>query len=174
MTGSPIHVRSATIDDGAAIQAIYAPIVASTIISFELEPPTVDEMEKRIISISRAYPYVVADQDGAVRGFAYASEHSARAAYRWSVTVSVYVAESARRSGIGTTLYSELLRQLSDRGFHAAFAGITLPNPASVGLHEALGFQHLGTYKEVGHKFGRWLDVGWWQRLLPRPSPLQL
>jgi L-amino acid N-acyltransferase YncA len=161
-----VIVRNATTSDAAIIATIYGPIVAETTISFEEVPPTAEEMQQRIAAASKHYPYLVAERDGKVVGYAYASEHRSRAAYRLSVDVTVYIAESARRSSVGTKLYNELLRQLSERGFHAAFAGIALPNPGSVGLHEAMGFQHVGTYREVGFKFGRWLDVGWWQRLI--------
>jgi len=163
-------VRDAAATDATAILAIYGPIVEHTAISFEEVPPTTQEMQQRIAATSRTHPYLVADIDGQVIGFAYASEHRSRAAYRWSADVTVYVAENARRSGVGRHLYAELLNQLSVRKFHAAFAGIALPNPGSVGIHEAMGFTHLGTYKEVGFKFGRWHDVGWWQRLLPQSS----
>jgi phosphinothricin acetyltransferase len=101
-----------------------------------------------------------------VAGFAYGGPHRTRAAYRWSVDVTVYVAEQARGHGVGRALYGALLPALAERGFHAAFAGIALPNPGSVALHEAVGFTPLGVYREVGFKLGRWHDVGWWQRLL--------
>ena len=126
--------------DAAAIQAIYAPIVAQTPISFETEPPSVQEMAVRIRATLPAYPYLVAKLDGLVAGYAYASAHRSRAAYRWSVDVSAYVAPAARRAGIGRALYAELQAILERQGFHAAFAGIALPNEASVRLHEAAAF----------------------------------
>jgi phosphinothricin acetyltransferase len=161
-----IDVRAATADDAHRIQAIYAPIVEQTTISFEEVAPTVVEMAERIGSISETYPFLVAQNSGSVVGFAYASQHRSRAAYKWSTDVTVYVANEMRRAGVGRSLYMELLQQLLDRGFHAAFAGIALPNAGSIALHEAVGFKHLGTYKEVGYKFGSWRDVGWWQLLL--------
>ena len=161
-----IQVRPASVSDAAAIQEIYAPIVAETAISFEEEPPTVQEMAARIASTLADYPYLAATRDGRVVGYAYAGQHRARAAYRRSVDVTVYVAGNARRTGVGRALYATLLPQLSERGFHAGFAGIALPNAGSVHLHEAMGFKPVGIYQEVGHKFGRWHDVGWWQRLL--------
>jgi phosphinothricin acetyltransferase len=164
-----LNIRSANIGDAAAIRAIYAPIVADTTISFEDIPPSVEEIARRIDSTLKAYPYLVADHDGEVVGYAYASEHRTRSAYRYSVDVAVYVAPGARRTGVGRRLYEPLLAGITSRGYHAAFAGIALPNPASVALHEAFGFTHLGTYREVGFKFGRWLDVGWWQRVLLTP-----
>lgn len=167
---SGIFVRNAVERDAGAIQAIYAPIVANTAISFEVEPPSAEEMQKRIAAISKTYPYLVAERDGQVIGYAHASEHQARAAYRWSANVSVYIAENARRMGAGKMLYAELFSQLGQSGFHAAFAGIALPNPGSIALHEAMGFSPVGIYKEVGFKFGRWHDAGWWQRLIEKPA----
>ncbi len=162
-----LAIRQALISDAEAIQAIYAPIVENTPISFEEKPPSADEMASRITATrEQGYPYLVADQDGDAVAYAYAGQHRARAAYRWSVDVTIYVAEAARGAGIGKALYEELLQQLRQAEFHAAFAGIALPNPGSVGLHEAVGFTHVGTYQEVGFKFGRWHDVGWWQRIL--------
>ena len=163
---APLSIRSATPDDASAIQAIYAPIVEKTVISFEEIPPTIDEMTKRIETTLQNYPYLVAMRDGQIVGYAYAGRHQLRAAYRWSVDVTAYVAEPARRSGVGRALYETLLPALAKAGHHAAFAGVTLPNAASVGLLEAMGFEPVGVYREVGFKFGRWLDVGWWQRLL--------
>jgi L-amino acid N-acyltransferase YncA len=167
MTGQSILIRTASVDDAPAIQAIYAPYVTDTVISFEEVPPTIDEMAERINTVQRqGYLYLLAERGDAILGYAYASAHRARAAYRASVDVSAYVAPGVHRQGIGRRLYEPLLSELAAKGFHAAFAGITQPNAASVGLHEALGFTHVGTYKEVGHKFGQWHDVGWWQRLL--------
>lgn len=159
-------IRAACVTDAESIQAIYAPIVEHTIISFEEVPPSIDEMAERIEATSRDYPYLVAEQDGVFAGYAYASQHRTRAAYRSSVDVTVYIAEAARRSGVGQALYAKLLPDLAARGFHAAFAGIALPNPGSIALHERVGFTLLGVYREVGTKFGSWHDVGWWQRLL--------
>lgn len=160
------RVRVATEADATAIQAIYAPIVLDTAISFEEVPPTVQEMTDRIRGTLSTYPFLVFENDGDIAGYAYGSAHRARAAYRWSVDVSVYVRTDARRSGIGRELYQALLETLTRQRFHAAFAGIALPNPGSVGLHEALGFVHLGTYAEVGFKHASWHDVGWWRRPL--------
>ena len=164
-------VRIAQISDAQAIQAIYAPMVERTAISFELEPPTVEEMAKRIGSTLPTYPYLVAERDGQVIGYADASQHRAREAYHWSVDVTVYVAPEAHRRGVGRALYDVLLPRLKTQGFHAAYAGIALPNDGSVGLHEALGFAHIGTYPEVGFKHGAWHDVGYWRIALDSTSP---
>lgn len=166
MTASTVTTRSARREDAAALQAIYAPIVDATAISFEEVPPSVEEMAERIADTLERYPYLVAVEAERAVGFAYASQHRSRAAYRWSVDVTGYVAESARRAGIGKLLYGALLSELAQGGFHAAFAGIALPNPASIALHESVGFEPVGVYREVGFKLGRWHDVGWWQRLL--------
>jgi len=168
MKESPVTIRSATRHDAAAIHAIYAPFVEKTVISFEEIPPTIDEMEGRIEATLKSYPYVVAEREGQIVGYAYAGPHQERSAYRFSVEVTAYVAEGAWRSGVGRALYSVLLPELAQKGFHAAFAGVTLPNPGSVGLLEAVGFEYLGVYREVGFKFGQRLDVGWWQSLLSK------
>jgi phosphinothricin acetyltransferase len=161
-----LSIREAVGGDAAAIQAIYAPIVEQTAISFEDAAPSVEEMSRRISDISASHAFLVAERDRSVLGYAYGSQHRARAAYRTSVDVTVYVAEQARRSGVGRALYIELLSQLKRQDFHAAFAGIALPNPGSIALHEKVGFTPIGVYREVGFKFGRWHDVGWWQKLL--------
>jgi len=166
MNPTQLQIRNATPDDAGSIQAIYRPIVEQTIISFEDQAPSTPDIASRIASIGANYPYLVAEHDGRVVGYAYADQHRTRPAYRWSVDVSAYVSEHARRSGVARALYDHLLAALSTRGFHAAFAGITLPNPASVALHESMGFACVGVYREVGFKCDRWLDVGWWQRLL--------
>ena len=166
MSRDVVKIRSATTTDALAIQAIYAPIVRDTVISFETEVPTVQEIARRIDDTLSTHVYLVSEIDGVVAGYAYASHHRSRPAYRWSADVTVYVAAEARRSGLGRALYGRLLPMLAEQQFHAAFAGIALPNPASVSLHEAMGFTPVGVYREVGYKFGRWCDVGWWQRLL--------
>lgn len=168
MHTAPDHlaIRAATIGDAPAIQAIYAPYVTNTQVSFEEIAPDTDEIARRIESISADYPFLVAVRDGGVIGYAYASQHRTRPAYRTSVDVAVYVSPEAQRQGVGRALFDRLLPAAKTRGYHAAFAGIVLPNAASIGLHEAVGFRYLGTYHQVGRKFDRWLDVGWWQRVL--------
>lgn len=168
-------IRLATPEDAEQIQAIYAPIVLETAISFEFEPPSVDEIRRRITKTLERLPWIVCEDGGAIRGYAYAAAHRERAAYQWSVDVSVYVGSSSRRSGVGRALYTELLELLRRQGFVNAYAGITLPNPASVRLHQSLGFQPVGTYHSVGWKFGRWHDVEWFELPLrahdPEPPP---
>ena len=166
-----MRVRTATAADAPAIAQIYAPIVASTVISFELEPPTVEEMRARILSTLERFPWFVAvDADDTVKGYVYAGRHRERAAYQWSVDVTAYVSADARRTGLGRTMYRALFDELTALGYHQAFAGIALPNAASIGLHESLGFAPLGVYRNVGFKLGAWHDVGWWQKPLGTPT----
>lgn len=165
-------LRLATPDDAEGVVAIYAPIVRDTIISFELEPPDADEVARRIEATLRERPWLVWDEGGRMLGYAYASRHRERAAYQWSVDVSAYVHPDARRRGLARNLYRALFELLARQGYRQAFAGITLPNPASVGFHEALGFRPVGVYRAVGFKLGAWHDVGWWQRpLTDDPGP---
>jgi L-amino acid N-acyltransferase YncA len=164
-------IRLATLEDAAAIQRIYAPIVRDTVISFELEAPDVAEIRRRIAKTLPDFPWLVDERDGEIAGYAYASRHRERLAYQWSVDVSCYVDERFRGRGIGKELYRTLLRVLRRQGFQSAFAGIALPNPASVALHEAVGFEPLGVYRNVGFKRGAWRDTGWWQCSLGDPVP---
>jgi phosphinothricin acetyltransferase len=165
------RIRVATPADAGQIQAIYAPIVRDTAISFEYEPPTVDEMAQRIAGTLPTHPYLVCEDDRQVLGYIYASEHRARAAYRWSVDTTIYVDSGSRHRGVGRVLYGALLQILGRQGFHSVFAGITLPNAGSVGLHEAVGFRPLGVYQDVGFKHGQWRDVGWWRLPLSEGPP---
>ena len=157
------HIRLAALSDAEAIAAIYRPVVETTTISFETVAPDRDEMAKRLADTLASHPWLVCDVDGRVAGYAYATKHRVRAAYQWSVDTSVYVDAACRRSGVGRGLYQSLFAILAAQGFVNAFAGIALPNPASVALHEAVGFEPLGVYRRVGFKLGAWHDVGWWQ-----------
>ena len=167
-------VRVADEDDAQAIHAIYAPIVAETAISFEVEPPTGAQMRERIVDTLKKYPWLVSiDERGKVDGYAYASRHRERAAYQWAVDTTIYVRDDARGAGVGKRLYRALFDELIALGYYNAFAGITLPNDPSVALHESVGFERIGVYRNVGFKLGAWRDVGWWQknlRLLRTPS----
>jgi phosphinothricin acetyltransferase len=156
--------------DAAACAAIYAPHVEEGVTSFEERAPDSAEMEDRIRRQIATHPWLVAEEEGQIAGFAYACRHRSRAAYRWSVDVSVYVAATHRRKGHGRRLYGALFEELRERRFHVACAGITLPNEASVALHEGLGFEPVGVYREIGWKEGAWRDVGWWQLRLSRPA----
>jgi len=164
-------LRTATPDDAAAVAAIYGPIVANTTISFELEPPSADEMRARIVATLEQLPWLVSlDANGLVNGYVYASRHRERAAYQWAVDTTAYVREDSRGQGIGRKLYTRLFHELVELGYFQAFAGIALPNARSVGLHQAMGFEPLGIYRNVGFKMGAWRDVGWWQKTLQLPA----
>jgi L-amino acid N-acyltransferase YncA len=157
-------IRAVSVDDAKDIQRIYAPYVENTTISFETMVPTQSEMVSRIAETSAKYPWVVFEHDKKILGYAYASQHRAREAYRWSVDIAVYVDHSHVRQGIGRKLYQVLLDRLAKLGYANAFAGIALPNDASIALHETFGFTAIGVYKKVGYKLGAWHDVGWWQK----------
>jgi L-amino acid N-acyltransferase YncA len=164
-------IRDADPDrDAAACAAIYAPSVEGSIVSFELVAPEPAEIAERMRRCQRTHPWLVAERGGEVVGYAYACEFSSRPAYRWSAAVSVYVAAGERGRGHGRALYEELFERLRRQGLRMACAGITLPNPASVGLHEHLGFEPVGVFREIGWKDGAWLDVGWY-RLELAPAP---
>lgn len=166
-----MRVRHAEADrDASACAEIYAPFVLDTAISFEERAPDAAELAERIAETSRRYPWLVAEDAGRVIGFAYAGPHRTRAAYRWAADVTVYVAPGQQRRGVGRKLYEALLERLANQGVRIACAGITLPNPPSVALHEALGFEAVGVYRRIGWKAGRWHDVGWWQRELVAPG----
>jgi len=165
-----LMIRLATPGDAEQVQAIYAPY-CHTPISFEMEPPSVEEMRHRIAKVLGPYPWLVCADGAEVLGYVYATQHRERAAYRWSVDTTVYVRQGQLRRGIGRALYTSLLTMLPLQGYVNAYAGVTLPNPASVGLHEALGFERVGVYRQVGFKRGTWYDVTWFQRSLqPRPE----
>jgi L-amino acid N-acyltransferase YncA len=167
-----MKIRLASPDDAAAVHTIYAPIVKDTPISFETEPPAVDEMRRRIETTLAQFPWLVALDDAEqVAGYVYAGRYAERPAYRWSTTVTAYVRSERRGRGIGKALYDELFGQLKSLGYCQAYAGITLPNVASVALHESMGFVRVGVFANAGFKLGRWHDVGWWQLSLQRPDP---
>jgi L-amino acid N-acyltransferase YncA len=165
-------IRRATTDDSAAIAAIYGPYCESTVISFEDTSPSADEMARRITAIGGTRPWIVLEHAGEVIGYAYASPHHERAAYRWSVSTAIYIGHNRHRRGSGRALYTTLFALLRALGYRQATAGITLPNPASVGLHEAFGFAPVGVYRRIGYKMNAWHDVGWYQaEIQPAAEP---
>ena len=166
----PPTIRLATPHDAEAVQTIYAPY-CHTPISFEAGPPGVEEMRGRLAKVLAQFPWLLCADGAEVVGYAYATPHRERAAYRWSVDTSVYVRQGRQLRGVGRALYTSLLAVLPLQGYVNAYAGVTLPNPASVGLHEALGFQPVGVYRQVGFKCGAWQDVAWWQLALREPDP---
>jgi L-amino acid N-acyltransferase YncA len=160
-----ITVRAATAKDAAAIQSIYAPVVLDSFASFEQVPPDAAEIARRMLARPRL-PWLVAEDAGAVVGYAYASQHRQRRGYRWSADVSVYLDPAYHRRGIARALYERLIAEVTGLGYVTISAGIALPNDASVSLHEAVGFEPIGVFGHIGFKNGAWHDVGWWQRTL--------
>jgi phosphinothricin acetyltransferase len=161
-----VIVRPARSSDAGALAAIYAPFVSASHVSLEESPPGAAEIAERMEAGGPLYPWLVAETDGGVIGYASTARFRPRQGYRFSVETSVYVASQHQRRGVGRELYGALFRLLIGQGFTQAIASVTLPNPASVGLHETLGFQQCGTYRQVGWKLGRWWDVGLFQRTL--------
>ncbi len=162
-----VHIRHATQDDAADIAAIYNPYVQETVISFEEQPVSPAEMASRIAAVYEdGLPWLVAEQDGLLLGYAYASKWRVRPAYRHSVESSVYLAQAARGLGLGGQLYSALIEALRASGKHTVIGGIALPNPASEALHAKLGFKPAALFEQTGFKQGRWIDTAYWQLLL--------
>ncbi len=159
-------IRVATPADAGRCAEIYTPFVTDSWVSFELDPPDVAEMEQRIAAFGTSHGWLVAEVGGKIAGYVYGSPHRPRDAYATSADVAVYVDPAFARMGLGKALYAALFPTLKERGIHAAFAGIALPNDASIGLHKAVGFTSVGIYREVGWKMGGWRDVSKWQRLL--------
>lgn len=159
-----MQVRAAIADDADAIVAIYNHYIATTTISFEEELVSAAEMRSRIADVkSGGLPWIVAEVDGKVAGYAYATKWRARAAYRYAVESTVYLGRDCAGQGLGTALYAELIERLRAAGLHLVIGGIALPNAPSVALHEKMGFEKVAHFSEVGRKFDRWIDVGYWQ-----------
>jgi L-amino acid N-acyltransferase YncA len=169
-----VSFRFATERDAAGVPAIYAPFCESTPVSFELIAPTVEEMAQRMRRLSARFPWLVCEHNGTVAGYVYAGPHRERAAYQWSVDVTAYMGLGYRRAGVGRGLYGCLLKILALQGYFKAYAGVTLPNPGSVGLHEAVGFEPVGVYRGVGYKLGAWHDVVWLQMHIQPEVPVPL
>jgi L-amino acid N-acyltransferase YncA len=176
----PLALRLATPADAAGCARIYAPHVTEGYASFEAAPPSGEEVAERIVRVLEQLPWLVGTDEAGVLGYAYATPHRARGGYRWCVECSVYVHPDAQRRGIGRALYAALHALLVGQGLVNAYAGIALPNPASVALHEAAGYRPVAVYPGIGYKAGAWRDVGWWHRplappaarpALPRPLP---
>jgi L-amino acid N-acyltransferase YncA len=174
-----MRIRLGATKDCGQIAAIYAPIVEQTHISFESVPPGADEMARRMASALQNHVWLVAEKNGRIDGYAYASRYREKPAYAWSTETTIYVRDGARGTRVGSTLYRALLRVLKAQNYRRAFAGIALPNEGSVALHEAVGFTRVGVNPEAGFKFDRWHDLGWWSIQLndakgPPPSPVPL
>src|SRR5688572_10541071 len=181
------NIRLATAADGAAVAAIYAPYCEGSAVSFERVAPTAEEMAQRIVAVTAQRPWIVLESGcdpsearsgrapeggSAVIGYAYAAPHNERWAYRWSVNTAIYISPMYHRRGAGRALYTTLFELLRHLGYFRAIAGITVPNPASVGLHEAMGFELVGVYRDIGYKLGAWRDVAWYEASI-QPVPLE-
>lgn len=156
-----LRARRALESDAGAVAAIYAPYVTDSVISFEVEAPSAEEMRRRIATIGASYPWIVAEHDGRIAGYVYASQHAARAAYQWSADVTAYLHKDYQRKGIGKQLYRLLFALLKRQGYRSLYGGITLPNTASEALHRSVGMELVGIYRNVGFKFGAWHDTMW-------------
>ena len=179
MDSSEFHIRMAVPGDAPQMLAIYGPVVRETAISFETDPPTQEKFSRRIAETLQSLPWLVCVCDNRIVGYAYATTFRSRSGYRWSVEVSVYVSLEYRRRGVGAALYGSLFQGLWLLGYYNAYAGISLPNPASVNLHESMGFLPVGIFPSVGFKLGEWHDIGFWCLTLqphdakpPPPKPL--
>jgi phosphinothricin acetyltransferase len=167
-----VKIRDACAADVPALLDIYRPNVTDTAVSFELEPPSLDEFAARVAHAQSQWAWLVAEHDtGMIAGYAYAGAFRTRAAYQWSAETSAYVHANCRGQGVGRQLYRALLRELAAKGYCNAYAGIALPNDASVALHKAVGFEPVGVFRRAGWKFGRWHDVSWWQLALGAAPP---
>lgn len=173
-------IRLAESRDASRLAAIFAPYVEGTAITFSTEPPTAEGFVKKLEMLGTNFPFLVYEENGRVEAYAYASPHRSLAAYRWCVEVSVYASQDSQRRGHGSRLYASLLPLLRRQNFQNVYAGITLPNAASVRLHEKFGFRSFAVFRDIGFKAGAWRDVGWWElalqekRSIPPEEPLAL
>jgi len=158
-----MRIRFAGKEDAAAILRIYEEYIKNTRVTFEIEVPTVSAFEARMEGITAQFPWLVCEVDGEIAGYAYGSKHGERAAYRWSVDLSVYINEKFHRRGIATALYRALIEILRRQGYFTVYAGVSTPNPKSEAFHEAFGFRNLGEFKNVGYKLGKWCGVVWYE-----------
>jgi len=159
-----VTIRHATLADAEAVLDIYSPYVRDTCITFDTEVPVLSAFVEQMRNVMNSFPFLVCEKDGRIAGYAYASNFRERAAYKYSASLSVYVASESQRQGIGGALYSYLIDLLTKQGIYTVFASITLPNESSIGLHRSLGFNMAGTYHKVGYKQGKWLDVAWYEK----------
>ncbi|HEU5179872.1 MAG TPA: arsinothricin resistance N-acetyltransferase ArsN1 family B [Candidatus Polarisedimenticolia bacterium] len=168
MSGAPARgaIRSCRPSDAARVCDIYNHFVRETVVTFEEAPVAERDMVQRIETTVTRLPWLVWEQDGALAGYACATPWKSRSAYRFAVESTVYVSQAFARQGIGSRLYGALIDELRARDIHCAVGGIALPNPASIALHEKLGFVKIAEFKEIGYKLGRWVDVGYWELLL--------
>ena len=163
-------IRLIKLSDAKQVLTIYKPYIENTAISFETEIPNLKTFTKRIETTSNFYPWLVYEENKKILGYAYATSHRQRDAYKWSVDVAIYIKEEAHGKGIGKRLYSKLFDLLMKQGFYNAYAGIALPNEKSIGIHEKIGFSKIAEYHNVGFKLGKWWNVGWWEMELLKPN----
>ncbi len=158
-----IRIRFAEKSDATAILSIYAKYIKETRVTFEIEVPEVSAFEERMERIMERFPWVVCEIDGSIAGYAYASKHGERAAYRWSADLSVYIDERYHRRGIAAALYEAVQELLREQGYFTVYAGVSTPNPRSEAFHTAMGFRNLGEFRNVGYKLGQWCGVTWFE-----------
>src|SRR5215203_3339464 len=158
-----MNIRNVNPDDAAQIAEIYNYYIKNTHQTFETESLSAEDMRERIIQFSADYPCVVAEEDGKIYGYAFATQFKMRQAYEFSAEVSIYVKADEKQKGIGSQIYEKLFEELRQTDIHALIAGISLPNDGSVRFQEKLGFEKVAHFKEVGYKLGRWVDVGYWE-----------
>jgi L-amino acid N-acyltransferase YncA len=166
----PYKIRDAKLSDAKDFVRIYSPYVLNAPISFELSVPTEDDFRGRIESVTKNFPWILCETGNFISGYAYANTFRTRPAYNWSVECTVYVSQDFHRQGIARALYTELFARLKKKGLVNIIAGVTLPNEASVRLHESMGFRQVGIFKDLGFKMNQWWDVGFWQLQLQRPE----
>ena len=164
-------IRMATLEDAEAIFRIYAEYIKNTTVTFEIEVPTLTAFRERMERIMAQFPWLVCEIDGEIAGYAYASKHGERAAYRWSADLSVYISKKFHRRGIATAFYKALAEILRTQGYFTVYAGVSTPNPKSEAFHTALGFRNLGEFRNVGYKLGQWLGVTWYELSLAAYVP---
>lgn len=163
-------IRLAREADSSRLLEIYAPYIINTPITFEYDVPKISEFKDRVTATLMKLPWLVYEDGGIIKGYAYASEHRKRPAYDWSVDLSIYIDEEYQREGIGRALYGSLIDILRIQGYFNAFAGVTIPNIKSEGFHKSFGFIPIGIYKNVGYKFDRWYDTKWYQYMIKEHS----
>jgi phosphinothricin acetyltransferase len=172
MGPSACRIRDARPEDGDALARVYNPYILGSVVTFEETPVSGDEMARRVDEVGRVpLPWLVAEREGRLVGYAYGTRWKPRASYRHAAECAVYLEEGSVGRGIGRGLYDALMPRLRAAGIHVVIAGVALPNPASVALHERCGFLPVGTFREVGRKHGRWIDVAYWQRGLDDAGP---
>ena len=164
-------IRMATLEDAEAIFRIYAEYIKNTTVTFEIEVLTLTAFRERMAKIMAQFPWLVCEIDGEIAGYAYASKHGERAAYRWSADLSVYISKKFHRRGIATAFYKALAEILRTQGYFTVYAGVSTPNPKSEAFHTALGFRNLGEFRNVGYKLGQWLGVTWYELSLAAYVP---